>query len=331
MAASLRNFFITFILALLLFGGLAYAYYGDLAALLPTPENGATVSGEESDSSDGPDTSSRPSIVVGDDGGEGLGAINGLIVTKNTKGEVTGAKFLRINSDNRRIITCDLSLQASLYNKVGALTPLSDYLRLYSAGKATQTIAALTGYAADFYLVITPGMIDTMIQNLGDLSLQLRQTIKYNNPRYNGYTFAEGELLPEDYYLTIEAGTNLFSGDTLSTIFGQYAEAYEKKYGSSPVTDPNMLVQGPDPDALLAEIYAYLIQQLNGNYRQELKSDTDRLARALSGGETNLTPTYLADHGELLFKYGDENYRFVDVPYTTRDATLNNIKQEDRG
>ena len=326
MAASLRNFFITFILALLLFGGLAYAYYDDLAALLPTPENGATVSGEESDFSNGTDTPSRPTIVVDDGQGDGLGAINGLIVTKNTKGKVTGAKFLRINSDKRRIITCDLSLQASLYNKVGALIPLSDYLRLYSAAQATQTVRALTSFSADFYLVITPGLIDSMAANLGDLSLPLRQTIRYRNPIYDGYTFQEGDLLPEDYYIGIDAGTNLFSGDTLSTIFGPYAEAYEKRYG----TDLNQTVQGPDPDALLTEIYAYLIQQLNGTYRQELKSDTDRLARALSGGETNLTPTYLADHAELLFKYGDENYRVVDVPYTTRDATLNNIKQEDQ-
>lgn len=331
MAASLRNFFITFILALLLFGGLAYAYYGDLAALLPTPDNGTTVSGDESDFSGGPDTSSRPIVVESNNGGDGLGTINGLVVTKNTKGEVISAKFLRINSNNRRIITCDLSLQASLYNKVGALIPLSDYLRLYSVTQATQSIRALTGYAADFYLVITPEIIDTMAGNLRDLSLQLRQTIRYPNPVYDGYTFAQDELLPEDYYLGIEAGTNLFSGDTLSVIFGPYAEAYEKQYGSSLAPDPNKKVQGPNPDMLLEEIYAYLLQQLNGAYKQELKADTDRLARALSGGETNLTPMYLADHGELLFKYGEDNYRIVEVPYTTRDATLNAIKQEDRG
>lgn len=325
MAASLRNFFITFILALLLFSGVAYAYYGDLAALLPTPSTGPTVSGEESGNHI-PDTS-RP-IVVPEDGGDGLGAINGLIVTKNAKGEVFSAKFLRINSDNRRIITCDLSLQASLYNKVGALMPLSDYLRLYPVGQATQAIGALTGYAADFYLVITPDSIKSMAENLGDLSLQLRQTIRYTNPIYEGYTFEDGELLPEDYYIGIEAGTNLFSGDTLSLIFGQYTDAYEKLHGSSPAVNPSLTVQGPDPDSLLKEIYAYLIKQLNGNDRAELQADTDRLARALSGGETNLTPTFLADHGKLLFKYGDEDYHTVAVPYTTRDATLNNIKQE---
>ena len=325
MAASLRNFFITFILALLLFGGLAYAYYGDLEAVLPTPSNGTNVSGENSGTSDIP---SRPTIVVSDDEGDDLGVINGLIVTKNTKGEVTRVKFLRINSNNRRIITCELSLQASLYNKVGALMPLSDYLRLYPVGKATQAISALTGYAADFYLVITPDTVTTMAENLGDLSLPLRQTIRYTNPIYEGYTFEEGDLLPQDYYLSIEAGTNLFAADTLSVIFGSYANAYEKAHGSSPNAGSNVTVQGPAPDALLEEMYAYLLPQLSGSHKEALKADTDRLSRALSGGETNLTPTYLADHRELLFKYGEENYRMVEIPYTTRDATLTGIKQE---
>lgn len=334
MAASLRNFFITFILSLLLFAGLAYAYYGDLVSVLPLPGNGSNasegdMSGETSDGSDGPhtsDTSSRPNTVDPGDEGDGLGAINGLIVTKNAKGEVFSAQFLRINSKNRRIITCDLSLKAELYNDLGAQVPLSDYLRLYEVDqKAMHAICALTGYAADFYLVVTPDTVKSMVANLEGVSLPLRQACCYPNPIYDGRTFEEDELLPQDYYLWIDAGTDLFSEDTLSEILGPYAAAYDKK-NQYPEGD----VQGQNPDAILQEVYSYLLKQLSGGNKALLKADTDRLARALSGGETNLTPMYLADKAELLFKYGEDNYSLVSVPYTSRDATLRSIKQEDR-
>lgn len=325
MAASLRNFFITFILALLVFGGLAYSYYSDLEALLPTPENESSVSEEEPDQSD---TSSPLPIEVPDDGGDGLGAINGLIVTKNAKGEVLAAKFLRINSENRRIITCDLSLNASLYNRVGALVPLSDYLRLYPIGQATETIRALTGHAADFYLVVTPDAIEPMVNNLGGVSLPLRQPIRYPNPIYDGVVFEEDELLPQDYYLEIEAGTDIFSGDTLSMILGPYSEAYNLQQNATAAA-PAVTVEGPSPDTILEDVYSHLLRQLSGSYKEVLKADTDRLARALSGAETNLTPTYLSNHAELLFKYGEANYRIVSIPYS-RDSTLSKIKQADQ-
>lgn len=319
MAASLRNFIITFILALLLFGGLAYSYYPDLEALLPF--GGNEVSGETSGSMSS--ETSTPNIVLPpDDPGDGLGAISGLIVMQDTEGKVTKAQFLRINSENRRIISCDLSLQATLYNQVGALVPLGDYLRLYPMIQSSQAIRALTGYPADFYLVFTPDSVKSMASNLEGATFPLRQQIRYPNPAYNGVTFEDGEPLPLDYYIEIIIGTELFSGDTFSTVFGPYAEAYKNEALAGKV-------QGPAPDVLLAELYDYLIGLLNGRQKETMRGDLSRLANALSGGETNLTAAYLTEHAKLLFKYGETNYQRVNVPFTTRDATLHNIKQED--
>lgn len=319
MAASLRNFIITFILALLLFGGLAYSYYPDLEALLPFGEKEVS---EETSGSMSNDTSMPSFVLPPVEDGDGLGAISGLIVTQNADGKVTKAQFLRINSENLRIITCDLSLQATLYNQVGALVPLEDYLRLYPMIQSSQAIRALTGYPADFYLVFKPDSVRTLASNLEGATFPLRQQIRYPNPVYNGVKFEEGEPLPLDYYIEIIIGTDLFSGDTLSTVFGPYAEAYHNEELAGKV-------QGPDPNALLAELYDYLIGLLNGRQNDAMRGDLNRLADALSGGDTNLTAAYLNEHAELLFKYGDTKYQRVNVPFTTRDSTLHNIKQED--
>ncbi len=319
-------------LASLLFGGLAFAYYDDLKGLLPlTVEEGTSPDPSGSETSDIGGTSSGTSDVSGStfSGGivlpsgpdEDLGAINGLIVKKGRDGKVLSAEFLRINSATKKVVTCDLSLTAVLYNRVGSLVPLGDYLRIYSIEQAAQAVCSLTGFPADFYLVVTPDSIESLASNLGSVSLPLRQAIRYVNPIYSGKVFSDGELLPLDYYIEIASGTNLFSGDTLSQIFGDYAKAYQAAQGSQNV-------QGPSPDDVLNDIYTYLLGLLSGDRKEELRADHEKLAAALSGAETNLDSSFLAEHGDLLFRYGDEGYAAVVIPYTTRDKTLHSIKQE---
>ncbi len=326
MAASFRNFLITFLIASLLFGGLAYFYYDDLEAMIPHQDGGNTSSAtSDPNSSVSGATSDVGSSTVS--GGiflpsgpdEDLGAVNGLVVKKGRDGKVLSARFLRINSATKKVVTCDLSLAAVLYNRVGSLVPLGDYLRIYSIEQAAQAVCSLTGFPADFYLVVTPDSVESLASNLGSVSLPLRQAIRYVNPIYGGKTFSDGELLPLDYYIEIPSGTNLFSEGTLSMIFGDYAKAYASGGDS---------VQGPSPDDVLQEVYTYLLGLLSGERKAELRADHEKLASALSGSETNIDSSFLAERGELLFRYGDEGYAEVVVPYTTRDKTLHSIKQE---
>lgn len=326
MAASFRNFLITFLLASLLFGGLAYAYYDDLKGMLPVTDDGGTSESDVSETSDVSvstdiDSTVSGGIVLPSGPDEDLGAVNGLVVKKGRDGKVLSAKFLRINSATKKVVTCDLSLSAVLYNRVGSLVPLGDYLRIYSIEQAAQAVCSLTGFPADFYLVITPNSVESLASGLGSVSLPLRQAIRYVNPIYNGRVFSDGELLPLDYYIEIPSGTNLFSEGTLSQIFGDYAKAYASAGGTESV-------QGPSPDDVLQEVYTYLLGLLSGDRKAELRADHEKLASALSGSETNIDTTFLAEHGELLFHYGDEGYVEVAVPYTTRDKTLHSIKQE---
>lgn len=322
---------ITFLLASLLFGGLAYAYYDDLKGMLPIPGSTETsesddpetsdVSGSASGNPDVGDPSGNGGIELPSGPDEDLGAINGLVVKKGRDGKVLSAKFLRIDSATRKVVTCDLSLTASLYNRVSSLVPLGDYLRIYPIEQSAQAVCSLTGFPADFYLVITPDSIQSLASNLGDVSLQLRQAIRYVNPIYSGRDFSDGELLPLDYYIEIRSGTNLFADGTLEQIFGDYAKAYASAGGSDSV-------QGPSPDDVLLEVYAYLLGLLGGDRRAEMQADREKLASALSGSETNMDSAFLAEHGDLLFRYGDEGYTEVVIPYTTRDKTLHSIKQE---
>lgn len=319
MSTAIRNFFITFVLALLIFGGLAYYFYGELEALLPI--NGQGVESETSDESGDhvSETSSSGGVVIlpPDKEGEELGDLNGLIVTKNADGEVMRALFMRFHSSKRRIVTCELSLSVSVYNEVGSLVPLRDFLRLYDGKEASVAINALTGFTADFYLEITPDSLQSMVANMKDPQYFVKQEVRMRNPVYSGVEFQPWENKPSDYELVVPAGRVTLTAESLSVLLGHYAACD----GSDGHEDYSRLLSG---------LYETLLQQMSNGQRETMTADYDRLARVYAGCDTNLTAEFLRQHGTLLYRYGgDKAYEVRTIPYTTRDATLHAIKAAD--
>jgi len=320
--ASFRNFFITFVLALALFGGLAYHYYGDLAALLPgaeaDTESEGEVSAEQSDEVS--DESSGGGVQIGlVDKGDDLGMLNGLIVTKSEKGEVLSARFVRINSEKRMVITCSLSLGAVVYNEVSATVPLRDYLRIYSGEQAAAVICSLTGYSADFYLELTPDALDEMVAWMIDPHFALLRELKHVNPIYAELELEPGAALPSDYYKLIPAGNLTLTEKTIATLREHYSVCDGTEDGHEAY------------EMVLAGLYDSLLTQLFTEQKDAMLADPARMATLLSGAETNLNVDFLQEKVEILMKYKDsENYETVEIPYTTRDDTIYRIKMADK-
>ncbi len=319
MLASFRNFFITFVLALALFGYLAYRYYGDLVALLPgseiETESESEVSGETSDVVS--DESSGGTIDIIDKGDE-LGIVNGLIVTKAEDGEVLSARFIRINSEKRVVVTCSLSLGAVVYNEVSATVPLRDYLRIYPGEQAAAVVCSLTGYAADFYLELTPDALDEMVTWMHNPHFVLLRDLQHVDPKYADAEFPDGNL-PSDYYKLIPSGNLMLTSDTIAKI----REHYEVCDGTADGHEPYQM--------LLANLYDSLLNQLFTEQSEAMLADPARMATLLSGAETNLTVDFLQEKIELLMKYkADDNYETIEIPYTNRDDTIYKIKMADK-
>lgn len=313
-AVSLRNFFLTFVLALAVFGWLGLEYYDELLALLPRERE--EVSEEVSDGESSAEEQSGPGIIIlpGTDG-DGLGVLNGLIVAKNDAGEVTNATFLRLNSDRKAVLTCELPLTAVLYNDVGALVPLRDFLRLYDRETSSMAIAALIGYSADFYLELAPSALDALVANMSQPHFLIPQEINYVNPAYAGVTEFPGGKVPADYWRHVDAGNITMTGEILAIL--------REHYG---------LCDGSDGhgsyDALASSMLSSLMNQLVTEQKTVMLSDTARYAAALSGTNTNMDASFLEEWGELLMKY--PSYKEVEIAYTTRDATLKAFKEADQ-
>lgn len=260
------------------------------------------------------DESSEGAISI-DDPGDGLGILHGLIVTKNEKGEVLSARFLRINSVRRSVVGCDLSLSAGLYNEVNAIVPLRDYLRIYSGEKAAAAVCALMGYSADFYLELTPDSLDEMVSNMLEPHYLVAQEINYVNPIYADIQFPSGVVLPTDYYKYVPAGEVMLTADILATI--------REHYGTCDGTDGHQSY-----DVLLSGLYETLLEQIFTEQKTVMLNDTARFAAAFSGAETNLTESFLAEKAEILMKYME--YPTKEILYTTRDNTLYEFKMADQ-
>ncbi len=317
--ASFRNFFITFVLALVLFGSLAYHYYGDLVALLPgaETESESEVSGTASDDASNGSTSDIPIDIV--EKGDELGVINGIIVTKSEKGEVLSAKFIRINSETRKVVTCTLSLGAVVYNEVSATVPLRDYLRIYSGADAASVICSLVGYRADFYLELTPDALDEMVAWMDGAHFTLLRELQHVNPIYADQLFVDGQPLPTDYYKLIPSGNIMLTEETIANIREHYIVCDGTADGHEGY------------ELLLASLYESLLNQIFTEQKDAMLADPARFATVFSGAETNMDAAFLQEKAEILMKYkADERYETVEIPYTTRDDTIYNIKMADK-
>ena len=323
MLASFRNFFITFVLALALFGGLAYRYYGDLVALLPGQEIEETSEDTSDDTSGTVSDESETDIPIFIDPpqteGDELGVLNGLFVCKSEKGEVLNAKFVRINSETRKVVTCALSLGTVVYNDVSAPVPIRDYLRIYSGEKASQVICSLIGYRADFYLELTPDALDEMVTWMIEPYYIMMRELKHVNPIYADLEIDETTVFPVDYYTYVPSGNLLLDEKVIATIREHYTVCDGKEDGHDSM------------EMLLSGIYDSLLTQLFTKQKDVMLDDPARLAMVLSGAETNLDVNFLQEKVELLMKYkGDSNYETVEIPYTTRDDTIFKIKMADK-
>ena len=311
MAASLRNFFITFVLALVLFVGLAWYYYGDLMALLPQDAEEGTESVQGTMSGE----TSQGTIYLPDVDSDNLGILHGLVVRKNTKGEVMSATFLRLNSDRKAVLACELPLTMTLYNDVGSLVPLRDYLRIYDEERCSIAVASLVGYHADFYLEYSPDSLEAMVENMVDPHYNIDKEIKYVNPVYADQTFEPDTPYPADYWLYVEAGANTLSTEKLAAI--------RQHYSTCDGSDGHGTF-----DALASSVLTELFRQLRTEQKTVMLADARRFAGVFAGMKTNMDQAFLEEWGELLMKY--PSYQMVPIEYTTRDATLKAFKEADQ-
>ena len=311
--SSARNFLITFLVAALVFGGLAYFFYPKLAAMLPTAER--TEESEEESEFSGlistENSTTSGNIDISDPAEELRGSVGGLLIYKNDDGETVGVRYLRYNLDKEAVAYCDIPVSTTLYNDVGASVPLSDMFGMVSGARAAEMIVALTGCSADFYIVLKPDSLPDLIAGMSAPYYNLKTEIDYKNPKYEDVDLPIDSALPADYYRHVDAGRVGLNKETLEIILEYYRLSGDTQR----------------MDSMLLGMYSMLMTQVVTEQKSVLAADYARAAGLLKRAETNITKEFLSEHAADLFRFNE--YERKDIPYSGR-TTIKAFKDFDR-
>lgn len=297
---SLRNFFITLGISLVVFGLIAWLIWGSIV-----PDDKAAVK--------------DPVIKEEDE--------QVMSVPENDEDEVIGDSFTAVlccyddyigRADSILLVTVDKNTEkfsicpipSYLYIDLGTENVkkqayLGDLLIKNGKNFFLQKIEALTGVSIDYYAFMSNADFVRIINEIGG--------IEYTVPINMYYRNAEGSEL-----VNLKAGTSRLMGEEALQLLR--FRGYPAQQG---ITD--------DGDAVRRKTQCQFIYKMFGTFlkpenKESIEGIVKTLLELISDGETNFTLTAFIRHKDLILKYGDFKHETIEYPIlkTTVETLANN-------
>ena len=291
MSSAFRNFVLTFLLALIVFGLVAWRVLpaAEAALLGPDPtEESSEPSDTTSDGETSEDPGTQPVDPETDDG------FSCLFVGKNGSGRICSLIFTRVSESRQRYITLDIP--ASTHLSVGlGYAPLYSLLAGKDIAAVTATVSALVGYDID-YCFIADAEAEGQIAALhGDMSVTLPYAVRYLSPEF---AVIPEEDRSEEHYVTIPAGNVRLNGENTPYILdavpnGQNAYTYDYS------------LQGTICFSIFDQLFA----------RRDIGDNTSLLIELAECVETNAEINDVIRRAPAMFS--KSSYAYQNVSYTT--------------
>ncbi len=315
MSSAFKNFFITFMVCLLVFGFVGFKFvYPLLTDVLSVDggEESSDVSGSLSDAGDVSDTSesdtSGPVDSVFDPDGD---VFTCVITCEDNSGRVLASAFVDSNAMTKRFVYCRIPVNTSVYNQAGVLVPIADMFSKNSSTAVPDAATAMTGIETDYYLAVTRNTLPTLVSLMSGAYYDLNFDIKYVDPKYHNYVPEAGADLPEDYYVFIPQGRVTLDQSMLSKLL-----------------DYNPNLDGSEYNTVYLSICRSLAEQFFSSQAQNLKS-TDKLARLLTASRTNLTGDAVSKHLDTIFSCNSFQRKTLDYPVNNWSKAVKLIREAD--
>lgn len=314
MSSAFKNFFITFIACLVVFGFVGFKFvYPLLSDVFSVSENEQSADAsadtsntdEVSDSSD--PTDPLPDVVFDPDGD----VFTCLITCEDDFGRVLGAAFVDSNAMTKRFVYCSIPANVSVYNQAGVLVPVADMFSKNSSVSVTEAATAMTGIETDYYLAVNRNTLPTLVSLMGGAYFDLSFDIKYVDPKYQNYVHDPNTDLPEDYYVFIPQGRVILDQSMLSKLL-----AY----------NPN--IDGSEYNTVYLALCRSLSKQFFSSQASNLKS-TDKMARLIAASRTNITGDAVSQHLETIFSCNTFQRKELDYPNNNWSKAVKQIREAD--
>lgn len=303
MLSALRNFFISFLVCLLIFGFVSYKYIWptihDMVDFNDISQNESNVSGGNTDNSiDNPiNTTDGRTVTV-------------AFVCKTSESKVCSVLLARANEGTQRFTYCRIPLTTKVINSVGVGVPVDYYLENASLTETKTKLASLVGFDIDHCVIVDQKAAKQLLTKLQDPYFDVSRTIKYVNPIYAGKEYPEGGE-PEDYYITLSATRCTLDEALLDAVLGN-----------------RITVSGASTISVAGDMCASLFEQFMKN--AGTKRNISNLSYLLNYVRTDITVNDIEANSDIFFTY-DEYPTVTTVNYPSDWATAIKMFREADG
>ena len=283
MSKGFRNFFITFVLSLIVFGFIAYKMVPDAVKFFLPDESGSEsatseVSGDTSDVTSIPPTESQPSENI-----KGT-TFTTLLLGKDMYGNIDAAMLLKVNKETKTYliisIPTDMQLQIDGVNQ-----KLKTLLNSRDIAFFSDKIYAITGLRINYYAIFDVNGLIRAVDSLGT-------NLSYNIPRDMRYEDPDQGLV-----IDLKKGTTKLTGEIVSHILRFVPPSGEQ----------GRLAQQRD---IMQSILVQLLTLEN------ISKAPAMVETIIENAETNFTLQAFNNNTELIFRYSSFTKQIVQYPGT---------------
>lgn len=324
MSSAFKNFFITFVVFLLVFGFLGFKYVYPLLSGFVSFEDDE----ESTDVSSDGESQTENDVSYSDDApvDEQGDIFTALIMCEDDNGEVLAAAFVDANGMTKRFVYCSIPVTAKVYSANGYEQPISYAYSANGSVSIPDSVTSITGVQTDYFISINRTSLAVLVSQMSGAYYNLITDVIYIRPKYQEI-FVDGQFpegvteYPDDYYVFIPAGRVELTEETLTDLL-----AYNPKY--DPNYDPNS--DGPDynENERYLEICKSLLSQFFNEQSINMR-DVSKLLTVVNSARTNIRREDIELHLDTIFTYNTYQLKNCTFYPNSWENTVKYIREAD--
>lgn len=314
MSSAFKNFFITFVVFLLVFGFLGFKY------VYPWLSGVVSFEGDEEStdvSSDG-ESQTENDVSYSDDApvDEQGDIFTALIMCEDANGEVLAAAFVDANGMTKRFVYCSIPVTAKVYSANGYEQPISYAYSANGSVSIPDSVTSITGVQTDYFISINRTSLAVLVSQMSGAYYNLSYDVKYVRPKYQEI-FVDGQLpegvteYPDDYYVLIPAGRVELTEETLT----------------------DLLAYNPNSDgSVYNDMYLDICKSLLSQFFNEQSSnmrDASKLLTVVNSARTNIRREDIELHLDTIFTYNTYQLKNCTFYPNSWENTVKYIREAD--
>lgn len=317
MSSAFKNFFITFVICLLVFGfiGGVYVYpllkeVLDFSDMGPDTSENNTSSPQGDTSDDNSDTSDGP-VVDGNYFDASGDVFTAVIVALDDNGNVSQCVFLDENAKTKQIIYCPINPNTIYFNEAGGLAEVKHLFAVMSPKEICQCVTAMTGIPVDYCFVMDKNSIKSIAALMDDcysvMPGDVTEIIRYT-------------VTEEEQTADLPAGEY----EVKITNIGNQVKLNEELYGKTKLEW--LLHRDGEENRQQTNYYGMICKDLLSQFLNNKKNkDMQTMLSVLDACKaTNMTATDVANHLDTIFSFDSFQYNTYSYPISCHDVNDRN-------